>query len=288
MPSLRSFLAGCYYHASYPLRWWTTARAAAEGRAPVVILFYHRVADDRAVPWTVSNRTFARHVRWLVRHFDVVSLEEAQRRLRSGDSPRPCVSITFDDGYAENCHQAIPLLIREGLPCTYFVTVENVLEGKPFAHDVALGKKLAPNDREQLLAMADGGIEIGSHTRTHADLGQMTDEARLAREIVDSRRQLETALDRPVRYFAFPIGQYANLSSRAFRMAREAGYQAVCSAYGGYNFPGDDPFHLQRIPVDDDLIRLKNRVVIDPRRVGTPRFRDEIAGPSAQEVAAGL
>ena len=43
----------------------------------------------------------------------------------------------------------------------------------------------------------------------------------------------------------------------AFRVAYEAGYDGVCSAYGGYNFPGDDPFHLRRIHADPEFIRLQ-------------------------------
>ena len=49
------------------------------------------------------------------------------------------------------------------------------------------------------------------------------------------------------------------------------GYAGVCSAYGGFNFPGDDPFHLQRIHADDDLIRLKNWVTVDPRKLQETR-----------------
>ena len=78
--------------------------------------------------------------------------------------------------------------------------------------------------------------------------------------------QLHSLLDRPVRYFAVPYGLHEHLNSSAFQLALEAGYQGACSAYGGYNFPGDDPFHLQRIHVDDDMVRLKNRTTIDPRK----------------------
>jgi len=119
--------------------------------------------------------------------------------------------------------------------------------------------------------MAAAGIEIGAHAYTHSDLAQVTDPRQLRREIVESGKRLEHLVDRPVRYFTFPFGQHANLTSRAFQLAREAGYEAVCSAYGGYNLPGDDPFHLQRIHVDD-VIRLKDRVTIDPRKIRTPRF----------------
>lgn len=273
MSPIKSFLLHLYYYGGYPLRLRARRRAAAERRVPVVVLFYHRIADDGATPWTASNRSFARQMRWLARHFDLVTLEEAQSRIRSGRNARPCVSVTFDDGYAENCREAIPLLIRERIPCTYFVTVGHVASGEPFPHDVDRGHRFAPNDFDQLRAMAQSGIEIGSHGYTHADLGNVTDPAELHRQLVVSREVLEEQLGRRIRYFAFPFGQYMNLTSAAFEMAREAGYEAVVSAYGGYNFPVDDPFHLQRIHGDPQMIRLKNRATVDPRRTCTPRFR---------------
>jgi hypothetical protein len=49
-------------------------------------------------------------------------------------------------------------------------------------------------------------------------------------------------------------------------LARRAGYQGACSAYGGYNWPGDDHFHLQRIHADPEMLRLKNWLTIDPRK----------------------
>ena len=98
----KKLLLNVYYYGSYPVRWWSHRRAVARGRVPTMVLFYHRIADDRASAWTVSNRTFARQIGWLQGHFDLVSLEEVQRRIRSGVNRRPCVSITFDDGYADN------------------------------------------------------------------------------------------------------------------------------------------------------------------------------------------
>ncbi len=271
MPSWKSLLLHLYYYGSVPYRWWKTVQAIAEHRLPIAVLFYHRVADDALTPWTLPNREFARHIRWLADHFQMISLEEVQRRIRTGDSTQPAVSITFDDGYAENCHQAIPLLIKEGIPCTYFATLRNVLNGNPFEHDLAMGLRCPPNNLEQLRAMADAGIEIGAHTYTHADLGRVTDQRQLYREVVTAGRELEQLVGCPVRYFAFPLGRLANLNAQAFQMARDAGYQAVCSAYGGYNLPGGDSFHIRRVCVDD-MIRLKNRSTIDPRKLNVPSF----------------
>ena len=60
---------------------------------------------------------------------------------------------------------------------------------------------------------------------------------------------------------------FYTLSPEAFHVAWEAGYAGVCSAYGGYNFPGDDPFHLRRFHADCEFIRFKNWLTIDPRKL---------------------
>jgi peptidoglycan/xylan/chitin deacetylase (PgdA/CDA1 family) len=286
MPLWKAVLLSLYYQATLPLRWWNVRRARAEGRVPLAVLCYHRTADDVATPWTISNRGFARQIRWLRRHFELISLAETQRRIRSGVNRRPALSITFDDGYAENCLHALPLLLGQQIPFTYFVTARNVLEGVPFAHDVGCGHRFPANTAEQLRALVAAGVQLGAHSYNHADLARITDPGQLRLELVDARDRLQAAVGCPIRYFAFPFGQQANLSRQAFDLAAAAGYEAACSAYGGFNLPGQDGFHLQRIAVDASMIRLKNRVTGDPRKRNLPRFAWEPpAGWRASHVA---
>jgi peptidoglycan/xylan/chitin deacetylase (PgdA/CDA1 family) len=252
-----------------------------------MILFYHRIADHVANQWSMPFATFARQIRWLRRNLDLVSLEEAQRRVALGHNDRPAVAITFDDGYAENCERALPLLVEQQIPVTYFVASRHVLAGLPFPHDVAEGRPLAVNTVDQLRKMIDAGVEIGAHTRTHADLGKVQDPAILFDEMSGCRDELEDALNCPVRYFSFPYGLHQNLSGLAFGMARDIGFAAVCSAYGGYNFPGDDAFHLQRIHADPETIRLKNWLTVDPRKLAlVRRFVPEEKQVVSQPVGA--
>ena len=274
MPWWNQLLLSAYYHAGLPRRSWRNYAAGRAGAAPVVVLFYHRVADTSPTPWSISNQLFARQMDWLSRRFEMVSLAEAQRRIRGGVNRRICVSITFDDGYAVNCRGAIPLLLKRRIPCTYFVTLRNALEAAPFRHDIAAGYHFPPNTIDQLREMAAAGIEIGAHGRNHVDMGGIDDPRELYDEIVTAGRDLADAVGAPVRYFAFPYGLHDNLRGQAFQMAQEAGYDGVCSAYGGYNFPGDDPFHIQRAHGDPQMIRLKNWVTVDPRKVrSTLRFQ---------------
>ena len=217
-------------------------------------------------PWTASTRVFARQMAWLQRHVELVTLAEAQRRIATGVNERPCVHVTFDDGYADNLDFAIPLLVERGIPCTYFVASQFVARQCPFPHDVACNAPLRPNSPEQLRRMAAWGIEIGAHTRTHADLGRIGDADQLIQEIVGSRQELESMVGRPVHYFAFPYGQQRNLNQQAFAVARQHGLLGACSAYGGYNFPGDEPFHIQRIHADNQMLTFKNWLTFDPRK----------------------
>jgi peptidoglycan/xylan/chitin deacetylase (PgdA/CDA1 family) len=285
----KTLLLNLYYYGSYPWRARRNARWQAEGRAPVIVLFGHRIADDRANRWTASNAMFERQIGWLQRKVELVSLAEAQRRIREGRNDRTCATITFDDGYADNCRRALPFLLRQRVPFTYFVSTHYVLTGKPFPHDLARGWPPAPNTPDQIRELARAGVEIGAHTRTHPDLGRITDPDRLHDELAVARDELEELTGTRVRYFAFPIGQLRNLNQAAFEAAHNAGYEAVCSAYGGFNFPGDDPFHLQRIHLDDDMIRLKNWVTGDPCKLcATRRYRYDRKFLELPAEAAGV
>jgi peptidoglycan/xylan/chitin deacetylase (PgdA/CDA1 family) len=286
MPLWKRLLLSLYYNATRPVRTRNRQRWAASGRLPAIVLYWHRIADDRATPWTTPTALFSRQIQWLQKRFPLVSLEEAQRRIRRADNRQASISITFDDGYADNLRHAIPLLVEKQIPCTYFVTAQNVLEGEPFAHDLKLGRRLAQNSPEQLVAMAAAGIEIGAHAFHHADLGAIHDPLALYREVVAAKEELQKTLGRPIRYFAFPYGLHANLNPAAFALAKTAGYLGVCSAYGGFNFPGDDPFHLQRISADDSLIQMKNWVTMDPRKLRTPRFEYQGSGVGGQGSGA--
>ncbi|HZZ26584.1 MAG TPA: polysaccharide deacetylase family protein, partial [Pirellulales bacterium] len=255
--NFRRLLLCSYCSATLPYRRWFLACHSAQGAIPIIVLFYHRIADDDSRNWTHSNRLFRQQIEWLEQHCELISLHEVQRRIQAGYNDRLAASITFDDGYSENCDQAIPLLIEKKIPCTYFVSSRHVLEGGKFAHDTATAGRAVPNTLAQLRWMANCGIEIGSHTRTHADLGRISDERQLYDEVIVAGEELQAAIDRPVRYFAFPYGMPQNLNAQAIQMARNYGYQAVCSAYGDYNIPGDDPFHIRRFHADD-MLRLKN------------------------------
>ncbi|MEM6473621.1 MAG: polysaccharide deacetylase family protein [Planctomycetota bacterium] len=262
----RTIAQHVYYRGSLPLRVFHRYRSARRGTAPLGVLFYHRIADTEPNAWTMSNKEFQRQMIWLKNHVDVVSLSELQSRLAIGRNDRMAIAVTFDDGYAENCDQAIPFLVEHCIPATYFVSLDYVKLGKPFPHDAAAGKPLPPNTPHQIRGISAAGIEIGAHTRTHCDVGALTDFDVMEDELLSATDELAEMADQSIRYFAFPYGLPQNLSRAAAELLKEYGLAGVCSAFGAYNLPGQDPFHLRRFHADPEFVRFLNWVTIDPRK----------------------
>ncbi|MCE9555087.1 MAG: hypothetical protein K8T91_17185, partial [Planctomycetes bacterium] len=74
----RSWLSRCkrtvlpsYYVATWPLRKAMLSWLTARGRAPIVVVAYHRVADDAATDWTIATDVFRRQMAWLRQRFEL-------------------------------------------------------------------------------------------------------------------------------------------------------------------------------------------------------------------------
>lgn len=93
-------------------------------RGRLSILIFHRVLSrvDPLLPDIPDAAEFAAQMAWVREWFNVLPLTEAARRLYDGSLPTRAMSITFDDGYADNEELAAPILRRLGLNATFFVS----------------------------------------------------------------------------------------------------------------------------------------------------------------------
>lgn len=272
MPSsARNLLLASYYFATQPIRAAIHYRLKRKKQLPASVFFYHRVADDNATPWTISNANFQKHVLYLKNNFDLVSLPELQSRLRKGEGDRIAAAITFDDGYASNFDHAIPWMLDNNIPFTYFVSTAYSLTQSPFPHDQKLGFNFQPNTPAQIRQLAESGVTLGGHTRSHADIGSLTNLEQIEEEIIGGIRELEDMSGTRVEYFAFPYGDIRNISQASINCLRRNGIQGICSAYGELNWPGKDPWHIKRVHGDIGMLRLKNWMTLDPRKLKRKR-----------------
>ncbi len=103
------------------------------------ILIYHRVVPqpDPLLPDLVCAREFEWQLSMLGRWFTVLPLREAAARLRDGTLPPRAACVTFDDGYADNDTVALPILLKRGVPATFFVATA-FLDGGRMFNDIVI------------------------------------------------------------------------------------------------------------------------------------------------------
>lgn len=108
---------------------------------------------------------------------------------------RGLVTLTFDDGWEENIHTAIPIMEEFGYQSNQFYAT-TFIENSPY-----------PNATQTIKTIAAKGHEMGSHTVTHPDLTTLS-ATQLNHELSYSKNYLEGIFKTPINYFATPYGSY--------------------------------------------------------------------------------
>ena len=113
------------------------------------------------------------------------------------------VLITFDDAFLDFCETAHPILRGHGFSVVMFAPTGKL--GTPEAWDGADVPARPLMNWDQVIALADDGVEFGAHGVNHADLTAVSPAERRA-EIEQSGAELTKRLGRPTRSFAAPYG----------------------------------------------------------------------------------
>jgi peptidoglycan/xylan/chitin deacetylase (PgdA/CDA1 family) len=218
-------------------------------RHAAVVVAFHRVADaPRSDGLTTDLRLFERYCRFFRRHFRVVPLGDIVDRFERGLAPNRELAITFDDGYLDNYENARPVLERLSLPATFFVVTQWIGTDVWPWWDEETGTHHPWMTWDHVRSLHRAGFEIGGHTQTHADLGQV-DAAEAREETLGARLTLERQIAARVDLFAYPYGGRNNITNSNRAAVKAAGFRCCCSNFGGVNLADTDPFDLLRVPI---------------------------------------
>lgn len=232
---------------------WTELKNEFDRRVPV--LMYHHVGPRRhgvSSELSVSPEQFEQEMRWLARRGYVgISPSDWLRWLRDGkDLPAKPVLLTFDDAYADIAKYALPVLRRYGFKGAVFVVTGQLAGTNTW--DEAKGHDTHQlMSEEQIRYWAGQEIEFGTHSRTHADLTQLSANECI-QEIAGSKADLAALLGSSVVSFAYPYGKYND----AVRDVVGGEFDLAFSVNEGMNYLRSDPHLLRRTYVgpDDSLI----------------------------------
>jgi peptidoglycan/xylan/chitin deacetylase (PgdA/CDA1 family) len=212
---VRTLLAHLLYHTGLL---WLTVVVFLRNRA--VVLTYHRVLPRDADTFSstgiiVNPETFAAHMRFLRKHFNLLSVSRFQDFLSRGRFPPRSVLVTFDDGWHDLACHALPIMRRYSVPFVVFIPTAYIGTGTPFWQErmsrALVALKHIPEISGPLLS------ELGIAHLLYVSDG----EARgLAREYVSrlklrSTHQIE-AVDAQIRTALSQAGQLLTLGDDVF------------------------------------------------------------------------
>lgn len=108
---------------------------------------------------------------------------------------------------------------------------------------------------------ADERYEIGSHTFNHPCLSNLSVEEQ-SYEIVESKKELETRIQREVLSFAFPHGGPADYTKDSVLLAEEAGYRRAFTCRPIPLNWGLDSFQIPRVSIGNlDATTFRNYIL---------------------------
>jgi peptidoglycan/xylan/chitin deacetylase (PgdA/CDA1 family) len=120
---------------------------------------YHRINAGDPDVWgsSVTPAHLAEHLKILREIAVPLSLADFVRAHRGGKLPRNAVAVTFDDGYADNLFEALPLLESFAIPATVFITSRYVGSEREFWWDELEQVLLRPGELPEVLELTING-----------------------------------------------------------------------------------------------------------------------------------
>lgn len=113
-----------FFLSSDPIIW---LYLRIRNKGPRIIL-YHGVSDldyEKKSSQVIAKEVFAEQMQYLKKHYVNVSLADLIAARGAGKSHKSNeVTITFDDGYENNCKYAVPLLLSHGFTACIFINPE--------------------------------------------------------------------------------------------------------------------------------------------------------------------
>ena len=210
--------------------------------------YYHHVFDD-------ERKGFKRQLQYLKNFGDFISMDEACEMIQGKSIKGRYFSISFDDGFF-NCFSNmmsitdalnIPVIIY--LPTDYIgLRINDPDDRKKILNFYSENQKLIPFlDWDNCKTMLQHKVSFGSHTCSHANLSQITDEEieielRLSKKIIEDKLAVEC------KHFACPWGRPGIdfHPARTSVIAKKTGYTSFATTARGRMTDSDDLLMLKR------------------------------------------
>lgn len=258
-------------------------------RNRVTILLYHDVLPE----------VFARHIAYLSRHYNIISLDTLVTAIYNKDFtkiPPKSVVVTIDDGHAGN-FALLPIIKQYHIRPTIYVCTQIINTHRHFWFRI---QEQSKKEKERLKRLSNADrlahlknivdfepekeyqdrqalnideiremmqdVDFQPHTQFHPILPHCT-EAECRREILESKADLEKSLGIECFHFSYPNGDY---TKREIEIVKAGAFHSARTTDLGWNGVRTSPYKLKAISISDDagFIRFRAELTTIPQRLG--------------------
>ena len=224
---------------------------AAVKHQTIPILTYHSIEDSGSVI-SVSPLQFEKQIRFLKKSgYKSLPIGEIVKFIKNEVVlPNKAIVITFDDGYRNNFTHAFPIMDACGFTATIFLTTGHCGNSNNWPNQDASIPSLPMLNWEEVAEMSRYGYEFGAHTRSHPRLVHLNGN-RAAREILESKADIEANICKPVKFFSYPFGGF---NDRVRDIVRSSFNGAISNKLGKVNCQSDI-YALERINATSQIFK---------------------------------
>jgi peptidoglycan/xylan/chitin deacetylase (PgdA/CDA1 family) len=237
----------------------------------IIVPFYHTVAEEplphvKNLYQMKTIKEFLIDVDFFLKHFEPIDVETLHNfHINKTVSKKPVFHLTFDDGMKEMYEIVAPILLKKGIPATFFINsvfVDNKalfyrhresLEIEGIQVDDFLKKEKPYLTTKQIKELSKKGFTIGAHSIDHPYYYKipLDEQLRQTRESLDF---VSSIIDQKLKLFAFPFTDF-NVSKQFFKEIKPD----VDLCFGTAGLKKEViPFNIQRICAEKGTI---NRVL---------------------------
>jgi peptidoglycan/xylan/chitin deacetylase (PgdA/CDA1 family) len=239
----------------------------------IIVPFYHTVADEQLphIKHLYRMKTvdeFLKDLDFLLKHFKPIDIEVLNDYCINRKKPKnPVFHLTFDDGMKEIYEIVAPILLKKGIPATFFIN-SGFADNKALFYrhrkslEIEFGENFSQQQiidflnntkpyltTEQIQSLNNQGFTIGAHSIDHPYYYTIPLEEQL-RQTRESLHFVTSIVNQKLRLFAFPFTDF-NVSKQFFEEIKPD----VDLCFGTAGLKNDViSFNIQRIGSEKDKL----------------------------------
>ena len=241
-------------------------RANAE-ESNITVLMYHRIGDDRYPSTSISQELFEKHIEYLVEeNIDVLPITELSKYLKKEiNLTNQTVFITIDDAYRSFFQNGFPILKKNKLPFSIFISSDYVssAEASEFM------------SWSMLKEVSNSNGLILNHSKGHDSLVGM-ELQKLKQEIELNQIEIEKNIGKQPKIFSYPYGESSKSIEEVIKILN---YEIAFSQHSAPIHLDQNKYRLPRYALNDEfgsLKRFKMIIQTKPLEIFESSFDDSI------------